>query len=178
MTIRIETDRLILRPIEPRDADAHIDMMGEEGVAAFLSPSRKPQTAMDRWRQFAFYLGHWQIRGFGFFSVEEKGTGDWVGRVGPWLPEGWPGIECGWSIVSAHWGKGYAPEAAAASIKWTFTEFPDLERIIAVIEPENKKSRAVAAKIGLEKTGEIFELWDSVLDIWAEDRAAWLAEFG
>lgn len=178
MTIRIETDRLILRPLEPRDAEAHIAMMGEDGVAAFLSPSKQPQTSMDRWRQFASYLGHWQLRGFGFFSVEEKETGDWIGRVGPWQPQGWPGLECGWSITGAHWGKGYAPEAAIASMKWTFTEFPDLERIISVIEPENKNSRTVAAKVGQQKTGEIFELWDYVLDIWAADRDPWLARFG
>ena len=178
MTIRIETERLVLRPMEPRDADPHIEMMGDPKTAAFLSQNKEPQPRMDRWRQFASYLGHWQIRGFGFFSVEEKVTGDWVGRVGPWMPEGWPGIECGWSIKSDYWGNGYAPEAAIASIKWTFAQFPDLGRIISVIDPGNENSQAVARKIGEEKSGEIFEFWTYKLDVWAAERAAWLERFG
>ncbi len=178
MTIRIETDRLLLRPMEARDADAHIDMLGDPALAAYLTPNKKPESRMDRWRQFASYLGHWQIRGFGFFSVEEKATGEWVGRVGPWMPEGWPGLECGWSIVKAHWGKGYAPEAAIASIRWTFARFPDLPRIISIIDPDNANSQAVARKIGEEKSGEIFEFWEYHLDIWAAERNAWLARFG
>ena len=112
--IRIETERLILRPLEPRDVDAHIEMMGDPKVAGFLAPGGTPQSKDDRWRQFASYLGHWQMRGFGFFAVDEKETGEWVGRVGPWMPEGWPGLECGWGVRPVHWGKGYAPEAAIA----------------------------------------------------------------
>ena len=178
MTIRIETDRLILRPLEPADADAHIEMMGDKDVASFLTADKTPASREERWRQFASYLGHWQIRGFGWFSAIEKDSGDWVGRVGPWMPEGWPGLECGWSIKRAHWGKGYAPEAAIASIKWTFDQFPDLYRIISVIDPENQNSQAVARKIGEEKSGEIFDYWGFKLDVWAADRDAWIARFG
>ena len=177
MTIRIETDRLILRPMEPADADAHIDMMGEQKIADFLTTNKIAESRADRWRQYASYLGHWQIRGFGFFSVLEKESGDWVGRVGPWMPEGWPGLECGWAISSAHWGKGYAPEAAIASIKWTFDQYPDLARIISVIDEGNKNSQAVAKKIGEEMTDEIFELWDYKLNVWAAPREAWLERF-
>lgn len=177
MTLRIETDRLILRRMEPKDCDPHIAMMGDEKTASFLSPTKEPQSRMDRWRQFASYLGHWEMRGFGFFSVDEKETGDWVGRVGPWMPEGWAGLECGWAIKSEHWGKGYAPEAAIAAIGWTFDQFPDLPRIISVIDPDNKNSQAVAAKIGERNSGEIFEFWGFKLDIWSADRKAWLSRF-
>jgi len=177
MTIRIETDHLILRPLDVRDADAHIAMMQAPAVAAVLSTTKEPQDRPSLWRQFASYLGHWQIRGFGFFSVIEKETGDWVGRVGPWRPEGWPGLECGWSICNEHWGKGYAPEAAVASIKWTFAKFPELERIISVIEPTNVNSQSVAKKIGEEKSGEIFDYLNYKLDVWAADREVWLERF-
>ena len=177
MTILIETNRLILRPMEPRDVEPHIAMMSDPTTAAFLSPTKKPQARADLWRQYASYLGHWQIRGFGFMSVDEKESGDWVGRVGPWMPDGWPGIECGWSIKSEHWGKGFAPEAAIASIKWTFDQFPNLRRIISVIDPANANSQAVARKIGEENSGEIFELWDYRLDVWSAERDAWLEKF-
>lgn len=177
MSLQLETDRLILRPLAPEDCEPHMGMMGDPATAAFLSPDGKPQTRGERWRQFATYLGHWQMRGYGWFSCLEKDTGDWVGRGGPWMPEGWPGLECGWSIASQHWGKGYAPEAAIAAIKWTFTQFPDLSRIISVIDPGNANSQAVARKIGEVKTGEIFKFAHYTLDIWAADREAWLARF-
>ena len=178
MTIHIETERLILRRMEPQDADAHIAMMRDPETAAYLSPTKKPQGRMELWRNFASYLGHWEIRGFGFMSVIEKESGDWVGRVGPWMPEGWPGLECGWGVKSEHWGKGYAPEAAIGAVKWTFDQFPDLPRIISVIDPSNTNSQAVAKKIGEENSGEVFEFWDFKLDIWAADREAWLEKFG
>ncbi len=178
MTIRIETERLILRPLAPEDCEPHMAMMADPKTAVFLSPTGQPQSRSDRWRQFASYLGHWSMRGFGWFSVEDKSTGDWCGRVGPWMPEGWPGLECGWSIASAHWGKGYAPEAAIAAINWTFDQFPDLPRIISVIDPANSNSQAVAVKIGETKTGEIFPYLDYKLDVWAAERKEWLRQYG
>lgn len=178
MTIRIETERLILRPMEPRDVEPHIEMMTNPATAKYLAPGGKARPRADEWRAAACYIGHWQIRGFGFMSVDEKESGEWIGRVGPWMPEGWPGLECGWSIKSEHWGKGYAPEAAIGAVKWTFDQFPDLARIISVIEPTNANSQAVARKIGEEKTGEIFDFWDHKLDVWAAERNAWLEKFG
>lgn len=178
MTIRIETERLILRPMAPEDADAHIAMMAHPAVAKFLTRDGKPQARADEWRGYAMMLGHWQMRGFGFFSVDAKETGDWVGRVGPWMPDGWPSLECGWSIAPEHWGKGYAPEAAIASVNWIFEKFPDLPRIISVIDSDNANSQTVARKIGEEHSGEIFEFWGLKLDIWSADRNEWLQKFG
>lgn len=178
MTVRLETERLILRPLAARDAEPHIAMMRDPRTAAFLSPTKRPQDRMDLWRQFASYLGHWEIREFGFFAMEDKQTGEFVGRAGPWMPEGWPGLECGWAVAPEHWGKGYAPEAAIAAVRWVFAQFPDLDRIISVIDPENANSQAVARKIGEEKSGEVFEFWTFKLDIWACGRDVWLEKFG
>jgi RimJ/RimL family protein N-acetyltransferase len=178
MSIRIETERLILRPIAPDDVEPHCAMMAESSVAKFLTPAGKPRTRAEEWRAFATLLGHWQMRGFGFFSVFEKSGGAWAGRVGPWMPEGWPGLEAGWAIARPYWGKGYAPEAAIAAIRWTFNEFPDLDRIISIIDPANANSQAVARKIGETMSGEIFRFLDLRLDIWAAERGAWLREFG
>lgn len=178
MSIELETERLILRPISSADVESHIAMMQDEAVASFLTPGGKPRAYGDEWRAVACYIGHWDIRGYGFFSVFEKETDEWVGRVGPWQPGGWPGLECGWSIASSRWGKGYAPEAAIAAVKWTFEKFPDLPRIISVIDPDNHNSQAVAKKIGEENSGEIFEFWTHKLDIWAADRNTWLKRFG
>lgn len=178
MTIRIETDRLVLRPLGPEDVESHLEMMADPKVAAFLTPDGKVRSRAEEWRAAACYIGHWDIRGYGFFSVEEKESGRWVGRVGPWMPEGWPGLECGWSIASPYWGRGYAPEAAIAAVRWTFERFPDLSRIISVIDAENVNSQTVARKIGEARSGEIFEFWGHRLEVWAAGRAAWLARFG
>ena len=179
MTLELKTERLTLRPIAPEDVDAHCAMMATPEAARFLTLDKRPQSRSAAWRAFASYLGHWRRRGFGFFSVFETATGEWVGRVGPWRPEGWPGLECGWGIRRESWGRGYAPEASVAAIRWIFETFPDLPRIISLIDPQNGNSQAVARKVGEEKTDETFTFEGAlVLDVWACPREAWLREFG
>lgn len=174
----IETERLKLRRPTASDAEFYCAMMADPDVARFLTPDGKPQSRADAWRGFATWIGHWEIRGFGFFTLEDKATGAPVGRVGPWRPEGWPGLECGWTIARPYWGKGYAPEAAIAAVNWTFDQFPDLPRIISLIDPENANSQTVARKIGEEDSGEVFEFWELKLDVWAAERSQWLSRFG
>ncbi len=176
--IELETKRLALRPVAPEDFEAHAAMMADARVGRFLSLDLKPQSRATAWRGFASMLGHWRMRGYGFFSVLEKSSGRWLGRVGPWMPEGWPGLECGWGIAPDHWGKGYAGEAAIAAIKWTFDENPSLDRIISLIDPANANSQAVAKKVGESKTAETYRIEQTiVVDIWAADRKAWLERF-
>lgn len=178
MSSLLETPRLILRPVAPEDFETHAAMMTEPEIAAFLTLDGKPQSRANAWRSFATMIGHWTIRGFGFFSMIEKATGAWVGRAGPWQPEGWPGIECGWGVPRPHWGKGYAPEAAVAAIRWTLAHRPELTRIISTIAPANANSQAVARKIGEAKTAETFQLEQNTLEIWAAEKRAWLERFG
>lgn len=177
-TVELETDRLFLRPIDKDAVEPHIAMMFDPAVASFLTPAGLPRPYGEEWRAVASYIGHWSIRGYGLFSVYVKDTGKWVGRVGPWMPGGWPGLECGWAIVRECWGKGYAPEAAIATIKWTFDQFPDLDRIISAIDPKNVNSQAVATKIGETNSGEVFDIHGSTVDLWSLDREPWLAKFG
>jgi RimJ/RimL family protein N-acetyltransferase len=179
VSITLETERLFLRPLAPDDFEPHAAMMADPRVARFLSMDRLPQSRQTAWRAFASMLGHWQMRGFGFFSAFEKPSGQWVGRVGPWMPEGWPGLECGWSVAPAHWGKGYAPEGAVAAIRHVFEARPDLKRIISLIDPANANSQAVARKVGETRTAEKFQFDErTTLDVWASPRDAWLKQFG
>ena len=60
--------------------------------------------------------------------VEEKSTGAFAGRAGPWFPPSWPGFEVGWGIAGDFRGKGYAVEAASAAIDWSFATF-EIDRI-------------------------------------------------
>ena len=99
-------------------------------------------------------IGHWQIRGYGFFSLESKATGEWVGRVGPWYPEGWPAPEVGWTIAPRHLRRGYATEAALASLDYAFKVL-GWEEVIHCILPGNEASIAVAEKIGSNLLGDV-----------------------
>jgi RimJ/RimL family protein N-acetyltransferase len=115
--------------------------------------------------------GHWVLHGVGMFVVEEKSSGEFVGRVGPWLPPGWPGFEVGWGIARGFRGKGYAVEAARAAIDWSFASF-ELDEIIHCIDQENTASQNVARRLGAEK-GRAFDLFGHVADVWVTRRAKW-----
>jgi RimJ/RimL family protein N-acetyltransferase len=142
----IETERLLLRPVDPdRDFEPWAKAMADAETVRYLGV--EPMSRADAWRSMAMALGHWEIRGFGFFSVEHRQTGAWVGRVGPWYPEGWPGREVGWTISPDHLRRGYATEAARASIDFVFHTL-GWRRVIHVIMEGNEASVAVAEKIG------------------------------
>ena len=170
-TISIETERLILRTIDPeRDFEPWARAMADERVVRFTGGQ-----VMDRalaWRNMAAIIGHWTIRGYGFFSVEEKATGQWVGRVGPWNPEGWPEPEVGWTIAPEFWGKGYATEAGRASIRYAYDTL-GWDRVVHVILKGNAQSVAVAKKLGsvLVSTQKgLPGVTDDEVEIYAQDR--------
>jgi RimJ/RimL family protein N-acetyltransferase len=105
------------------------------------------------------------------FVVEEKSSGKFAGRVGPWFPPAWPGFEVGWGIAPEFRGKGYAVEAARASIDWAFANF-ELDRIVHCIDRHNSASQGVARRLGAEKDREI-ELFGHAADLWVTPRDAW-----
>ena len=94
--LRLETSRLVLRPPRADDLDAWAEMMLDEPSARFIGGTM-PRAVC--WRQLMTMIGAWHAQGFAMFSVIEKESGRWIGRVGPWQPEGWPGTEIGWAIV-------------------------------------------------------------------------------
>ena len=154
----VETERLRLRALCERDVSAYASWVSNPVVMQFIGEGQ-PINVDEAWRKIAFFVGHWQLRGYGQWAVEEKSTGKMVGRVGLHHPHGWPGIEVGWMIDPKRWGEGFATEAARASVAWGFREL-DLEEIVSVMKPENTASIRVA-----EKIGERFYRHDSVSDI-------------
>jgi RimJ/RimL family protein N-acetyltransferase len=144
----LETERLILRKIDPaRDFEAWAKAMADENTVRFLGTP--PMTRAQAWRNMAMVIGHWAIRDFGFFSLEHKETGEWVGRVGPWYPEGWPSPEIGWTISPDHLRQGFAIEAARASMEYVAKQLR-WSSVIHVILEGNEPSIAVARKLGSE----------------------------
>jgi RimJ/RimL family protein N-acetyltransferase len=102
------------------------------------------------WQPYATmcaFLGHWALRGYGMWALEQRTTGTLLGRVGYLDPPDCPGFELGWLLAREHWGHGYAREAAAAALRHAF-EVLQRDRVISLIRPANQRSIAVAEAIG------------------------------
>ena len=142
----LETARIRLRRPSERDTDPLAQMFADARYMRFLGDG----TTADRtesWRAIASALGHWALRGYGFFSVEEKSAGLFIGWAGLLHPEGWPGVEIAWGFAPACWGQGFATEAATSVLRYAFDRLR-LPRLVSIIHPENAASIRVAMKIG------------------------------
>ncbi|MDB5692588.1 MAG: acetyltransferase, family [Alphaproteobacteria bacterium] len=173
----IETERLILRPPLAEDLDGWAALMGDEVAARFIGGL---QPRAGAWRSLAAMAGSWTLNGFGMFSVIEKATGGWIGRLGPWRPEGWPGSEIAWGLVRPAWGKGYATEGAAAAADWAVTEL-GWDDLIHCIAPANVASARVAERLGSARRGPgrlppPFEAAE--IDIWGQSADEWRRGLG
>lgn len=143
----LETRRLVLRLPEASDAKPLLDIHEHPDVIKYVLAGRSPGGITGAWRIIAMMLGHWQLRGYGQWTVVERTTGEVVGRVGLFYPEGWPGVELGWVTKRSRWGNGFATEAAGAVLGWTWRCL-DVDHIISIIQPDNAPSIRVAQKIG------------------------------
>jgi RimJ/RimL family protein N-acetyltransferase len=173
-SIRLETARLVMRPPRLEDFEAWARLGADADNMRHLGGVQARSVA---WRHFAFAVGSWHLQGFGAFSVIEKASGEWVGRVGPLQPEGWPGTEVGWTLWRGFWGRGYALEAATAAIDWAFGHL-GWDEVIHCISAENLASVAVATKLGsrpLRKAMMPPPYEGIEVDIWGQSRAQWLA---
>lgn len=173
MIPHLETERLVLREFRAGDFEAYASFMADPEVARYIAPA--PMSREDAWRSLAATIGHWTLRGYGTWAVERKEDGAFMGRVGMINPEGWPGLEIGWTLGRPYWGKGYATEAARAAMRYAFLTQP-VDRLISNIDPANTASQSVAQRIG-ETRGERRALTvggkDYPVDIWAISRDEW-----
>ncbi len=145
----IETARLLLRPPEPRDFDALHAMWSDPEVMRDLGPVKS--TANSR-ATITRHLGYGPTHGLGFKSVERREDGAVIGFCG--LKPGAPDtpiegeVEIGWMFARPFWGKGYAREAAAASLDWAWTH-RDAPRVVAITAACNVASRALMERLGM-----------------------------
>lgn len=151
---RLETERLVLRGPEGRDFEA---------IAAFAMDAERTKYIggpaaddFEAWGGFCRTIGHWMWNGYGFWMVEDKATGQAVGRVGLLNHLGWPEPEIGWHMFAAGEGRGLAYEAAVA-IRAYGAQHLGLDRVISLIHPDNTRSRALAERLGavVERTGDL-----------------------
>jgi RimJ/RimL family protein N-acetyltransferase len=92
--------------------------------------------------------------GWGLWATEVVGVAPFVGFVGLWVPSlelhFTPCVEIGWRLAREHWGRGYATEAASASLAYGFEEL-GLEEIVAWTSVGNERSRRVMERLGMTR---------------------------
>lgn len=163
----LETERLFLRALRAEDIDDEAAFFASERSRFVGGPLERAQV----WRAVAAMIGHWALRGFGFWGLEEKATGRYLGRVGLWEPEGWPGREIGWTLMEAGEGRGFAREAALAArahaydtLGWTTA--------ISLIAAGNTRSEALATRLGARFEREYLHPLHGAMNIWRHPGAA------
>jgi RimJ/RimL family protein N-acetyltransferase len=161
----LETGRLLLRQFQSRDFDALARLSADAEVMKYLGDG-KPKTRAEAWLMMASYLGHWELRGYGLWAVEEKTSGEFIGRIGLLNPEGWPGLEVAWTLARERWGNGYGTEGAKGALDYAFSVLK-LDHVISLIHPDNAASIRVALRLGekLERQVELMGMTRSVYGI-------------
>lgn len=142
------TDRLRLRPYRADDVGAMFEVFGDHEVMRFSMSGGDASIAVTQAR-IDKLIAHQDKFGFSLWVVEDRATGAPLGDCGLKHLEDGPEVEVGYRFAKAHWGRGYASEAAAASVRYGFQEL-QLPRIVAVVDPLNTASCRVIEKIGLK----------------------------
>lgn len=171
------TPRLILRPTQADDFEGWAALMSDPDCARYIG-GVQPRALS--WRGFATVAGSWQLYGFSMFSVIERSTQRWIGRLGPWRPEGWPGDEIGWGFVRSAWGQGYAVEGTTAAIDWAVDQL-GWPSFVHAIDPANERSQAVAKRLGSRVLGpgKLPAPFDHApIELWGQSAQEWRARRG
>lgn len=150
----LETTRLRLRAHQPGDLSAYVAMWSDPDVVRYTIG--EPLPPQRTWMRLLGHRGHWSVLGFGYWAVEEKETGRYIGELGfghfkrdlhasvDTVPE------LGWALVLSAHGKGYATEALRAVVAWGEAHF-ESDRTVCIIDPGNHVSARVADKLGFRE---------------------------
>ncbi|AYG58708.1 N-acetyltransferase [Rhizobium jaguaris] len=158
MVPTLMTERLILRAHRLEDFEDYAAFWTQEDLVRYIGG--EPSTREQAWSRLLRYAGMWHYLGFGFFAVEERHSGRFIGEVGfldlhrDMVPTTEGTLEAGWGITPSLHGKGYATEAVSAAIAWADEKFSG-RRMTCIIDPENTSSLRVAEKVGFRRIGEV-----------------------
>jgi ribosomal-protein-alanine N-acetyltransferase len=166
----VETARLRLRPFVPADIDALAPIYGDPDVMRYMrtgNPAPRERVAF----VIDYYIRYWQEHPFGLWAVERRDDRSLIGQCGLFHLDNTPEVEVAYLLAKDAWGQGFATEAAAATLRYGF-ETVGLDRIVAVVRPQNIASQHVLEKIGLdyERDARYYELDVSYYGL---DRADW-----
>ncbi|MBM5573920.1 GNAT family N-acetyltransferase [Deefgea sp. CFH1-16] len=151
--LQFETPRLILRQFTDADWPALHAHYSDLECTQFTF--RRALSEGESWRAMSSMLGHWVLRGYGPYAIEEKATGLVLGTAGLWYPNDWPAPEIKWALSRAYWGQGFASEAVRGIQAMALECVPDLN-LISFIHSDNAPSIQLAQAVGatLEKKVE------------------------
>lgn len=141
--MRIETERLLLRPMGAGDLDEFVALHADPEVTRFIRPLDRGEAA-ERLRRDE---REWSERGHGLFAVLDRAGGDFLGRCGLKFWPQFDETELGWALRRDAWGHGYATEAGRACVEWGFAEL-DVPYLTAMIAAGNLRSIRVAERLG------------------------------
>lgn len=151
MSIELETERLLLRQWKQSDFETYAAYYENAETAHYVGGVMDRQKA---WRHMASLAGHWALKGYGIWAVEEKASTKLVGAIGLWQPEGWPELEVGYWLVAEAQGKGYAKEAVLKAREFAYGEL-GAKTLVSYIDPSNEASKYVATSVGAKNDGII-----------------------
>ena len=150
----LNTERLLLRAFDKEDLDPFAAMVADSEVIQQATYDGTPMTRTQAWNWLCLMLGHWHMRDFGIWAVEEKSSGEMIGRIGLQFLDWFDDVEIVWMLSKSAWGKGFAAEGARAAINFGLNTLA-LPRIAAVIRPDNKPSIRLADRLGMEMEKEV-----------------------
>jgi len=157
----LETDRFLMRGYRPEDVDAFASFYATDR-SAFVGGPMTPELAC---RALMAYAGHWQIRGYGRWMVDDKATGETLGNVGLWYPDGWPEPEIGWTLFANGEGRGVAYETALAARNYAYDTL-GWTTAISLIATGNDRSRALAERMGANRDGSFTHERYGAMEVW------------
>ena len=140
----LDTPRLILRGPAPQDIEPMIAFLTDQQRAAGFGAY---DNRHDAWRWFGLNVGHWHIHGYGYFTIEDRNSGQPAGITGIWNPDGWPEPEIGWVVFDGFEGRGIAYEAALRAREWAYDAL-GFTTLTSNIVPDNTRSIALAERLG------------------------------
>jgi RimJ/RimL family protein N-acetyltransferase len=149
---RLESERLILRMFQEEDWSSMHAHYGNSECTRFTLG--RVLSEGESWRLTSALAGHWLLRGYGPYALEEKSSGSMIGTVGLWYPGDFPEREIKWAIHPLFWGQGYASEAARAVQKMQREVYPG-QPPISFIHKDNQASIRVALSVGAVLENEI-----------------------
>jgi RimJ/RimL family protein N-acetyltransferase len=144
----LETQRLLLRQWRESDLGPFHKFYSDPASQAIYGKTSRPEV----WRQMALFIGHFHLRGYGLWALEEKESGAFAGYAGLWFPPGRPDVEVGYGIVPALRRKGFATEAARLARGHGFHSL-GMNRLVSYIQPDNAASIGVAVRLGAKPDG-------------------------
>jgi [ribosomal protein S5]-alanine N-acetyltransferase len=150
----IETERLLMRRFEPeRDSEPMLAVYGDPEVMRFIPGGAYSGLGAVRARLTRYAEEH-DSRGFSFWAVVERESGEVVGDAGFGVFRETGDVELGYTLKRDRWGRGYATEASRACLDAGFAHL-EPARIVAVVDEENARSFRVAERLGMVRIGTV-----------------------